>query len=381
MTTYYAKIVRTSTGLTMTPVYHTMTQTFGLNDTYGADGADGLLGKNHNAFIADRIHAKGGDDMVVSGYGADTVFGGSGDDLIADLSEGMIASFSGSDLFYGGTGDDVLSGKGGNDTLSGDEGNDRLFGDEGHDVLLGGTGADEMHGGLGSDVFHVDNTGDTVNEVAGAGEDTVTTRINYTLAANVEHLVIDATVSTGLTVSGNDLGNGMAGGRLGDVMRGLGGDDIIHGMDGADDLNGGEGQDYLDGGLGRDTLDGGAGMDNLIGGKDADTFVFAGAQVSGATNTAADVIKAGSGAIAFERGLDKIDLSGIDAMLGADMRDDQAFTFGAVVFRRGALQIADQDGMTQIAANVDSDLAAEFVVLIDDGAVSHTVYTASDFIL
>nr|WP_275094537.1 hypothetical protein [Pseudomonas nitroreducens] len=64
----------------------------------------------------------------------------------------------------GGPTDDVLLGLGGNDTL---------YGNGGNDTLDGGSGADRMEGGLGNDLYVVDNTGDSVVEASGAGDDSI----------------------------------------------------------------------------------------------------------------------------------------------------------------------------------------------------------------
>src|SRR6185369_15021185 len=55
------------------------------------------------------------------------------------------------------------------DTLTGLSGNDTLTGLGGDDYLDGGAGADTMIGGKGNDSYVVDNAGDVVTEVIGAG--------------------------------------------------------------------------------------------------------------------------------------------------------------------------------------------------------------------
>ena len=82
-----------------------------------------------------------------------------------------------------------------------------------------------MVGGQGNDAYDVDNLGDVIIENAGEGSDVVFVSVNnYTLAANVETGVISS--STGLTLTGNDLGN------------------ALFGNIGNDTLNGGLGQDF-----------------------------------------------------------------------------------------------------------------------------------------
>lgn len=86
------------------------------------------------------------DDVHLSGgAGADTLLGGSGDDL---LNGG-----AGADLLQGGDGDDHLVGGGGNDTLMGGADDDVLNGGGGSDTLIGGMGDDTLIGGGGEDTF------------------------------------------------------------------------------------------------------------------------------------------------------------------------------------------------------------------------------------
>src|SRR5204862_525477 len=97
-----------------------------------------------------------------------------------------------------------------------------------------GIGADTMIGGAGNDTYFVDNAGDVVTESAGAGFDAVWASVTYTLAPNVEVLVLNGTDNIGGT--GNDLGN------------------IIIGNDGNNRIDGSTGADAMIGGGGNDTF-------------------------------------------------------------------------------------------------------------------------------
>ncbi|WP_232627910.1 calcium-binding protein [Methylobacterium sp. Leaf118] len=115
------------------------------------------------------------------------------------------------------------------------KGNDRITGSIFDDYLDGWGGADWLYGGAGNDTYIVDNIGDRTVEASGAGTDTVRSSVNYTLAANVENLVLTGT--NGLSATGNSAANA---------------------------LTGNAGANRLDGGAGTDTMTGGAGDDTYL---------------------------------------------------------------------------------------------------------------------
>ncbi len=128
-----------------------------------------------------------------------------------------------------------------NDDLTGNAGHNVLTGRAGNDTLRGWSGADTMIGGLGNDTYLVENAGDIVTENLNQGTDTVSSRLTYTLPANVERLSLSGTSVI------NGTGNGLA--------------NVITGNSAVNQLNGGSGNDTLDGGLGNNRLTGGAGND------------------------------------------------------------------------------------------------------------------------
>ena len=132
-----------------------------------------------------------------------------------------------------GTSSNVLTGSEQVDVLLGGSGVDTLKGNGGNDVLNGGTNADSMIGGDGDDYYYVDNAGDVVTEGddEGSGSDTVSSKVSYTLSANVEDLIL-----TGASINGT-------GNALDNTITGSAGNNILDGQGGADLLIGGNGND------------------------------------------------------------------------------------------------------------------------------------------
>ncbi|HLO76565.1 MAG TPA: M10 family metallopeptidase [Magnetospirillum sp.] len=136
----------------------------------------------------------------------------------------------------GGTGTDTITGNSAANSLAGNAGNDTLSGGSGNDILDGGTGVDRLYGGLGNDTYMVDSLSDVIVESAGAGIDTVSSSVNFTLGSTCENLRLtgNAAVATGNALAGNAAAN---------TLNGLGGNDILTGGNGLDSLIGGAGND------------------------------------------------------------------------------------------------------------------------------------------
>ena len=243
----------------------------------------------------------------------------------------------------GTAGTDTLGGTAKGDLLQGLDGADKLNGGGGDDLLDGGAGGDRMVGGTGNDTYVVDAKADKVIEQAGKGRDTVLSSISYSLGDNVEvlHLTGDANIGG----RGNALAN---------------------------EIQGNRGANILDGRDGADVLIGGGGRDQLTGGTGADTFRF-GEGDTGRTTAAADRILDFSQAQG-----DRIDLSAIDARAGTAA--DDAFRFigtGAFTGKAGELRSFSGGGDTFVAADIDGDKAADYVIRLDG---QHTL-VAADFVL
>ncbi len=150
---------------------------------------------------------------------------------------------------------ETLNAFGGNDTLLAGDGDDTLNGGAGRDRMEGQAGNDTMVGGADNDTYYVTDLGDEVIEATAEGGDSVYATLSWTLAANIENLILQT--SADINATGN-LGK--------NTLTGNAGENQLSGLAGADTLNGAAGNDRLIGGAGKDVLTGGA---------DADTFVFA----------------------------------------------------------------------------------------------------------
>ncbi len=122
------------------------------------------------------------------------------------------------------------------ENIVGSKYNDKLTGDAGDNNLNGGLGNDIMTGGDGND-YYVATAGDVIVEAADEGTDTVETKTDYILGANLENLVMKSG-------SFNGTGNGLA-----------------------NTITGNTSANIIDGGLntsGFDTMEGGSGNDTYI---------------------------------------------------------------------------------------------------------------------
>lgn len=157
-----------------------------------------------------------------------------------------------------------------------------------------------------------------------------------------------------------------------DILSGFQGNDTVNGLAGDDTLVGALGSDVLQGGEGNDVLLGGAGVDRLFGNAGTDTFGFT-ATIDSGMGAKADMI------MDFIIGLDRIDLSAIDANLG--MNGNQAFSFiGAGFFTGKAAQlrsVSAKDGTTIVSGDLNGDRAADFQVKV----VGAKALTSADFYL
>jgi len=232
------------------------------NNITGTNASQTLNGTD----LPDFIQALGGNDTLNGGVGADSMVGGTGNDLyFVDNAGDQTVEVAGggtdevrTTLAVHALGDqvEILRFTGvGNFAGTGSAQNNAIFGGTGNDTLDGGAGNDTMTGGAGNDTYHVNGTADVITEGAGGGTDTaISSGTAFTLGANVENLV--STNAVGATLRGNTLANQIQGG------------------DGNDNMFGSTGNDTLIGGAGNDTLDGAVGSDSMAGGAGDDVYLF-----------------------------------------------------------------------------------------------------------
>jgi len=339
----------------------------GIENLTGSTHGDHLTGNTGDNRLDggagnDTLLGSGGNDILISGRGSNSVDGGSGSDWVlydwADAAVSVnllrttaqntwgagIDTLLGVENLLGTRFNDRLTGNIAANTLVGGEGNDTLLGSSGNDTLAGGTGDDYMDAGTGRDAASYADAGSavtvsllvtTAQNTGGGGTDTL---------LGVESLIGSRFADT---LTGNSTHNMLEGGD---------GDDTLDGGLRNDTLTGGAGDDLLLGGSGTDTLTGGEGRDVMWGGGSADIFIFTSLGETGTIALEADII------MDFTNGVDRIDLSGIDADAATDA--DDAFT--TLI---GAEDVFDTAGQLKLVngvlyGNTDEDALPEFAIVL-----------------
>ncbi|MEO0764576.1 MAG: hypothetical protein AAFY75_01045 [Pseudomonadota bacterium] len=340
----------------------------------GRGGDDTLQGFSGDDWVDgndgdDVVRGGAGDDVVAGGAGADALDGRAGDDLLisgaapgSPLSDEELAALrDGTDI------EDIVTGVGELE-LTDDGDADTLVGGTGDDIMVFGAG-DSATGDAGADIFAIfaegagDDPAPAVVEDYAADEDALALyfQSDVTLAdavVTVEDDGDDALISVdgdvvgrvvgaagavtlddiellqaeaevepveqvGQTIEGDDTGEPLAGTVLPEAINGNGGDDDIEGGGGADTISGGEGNDVVQGQAGFDEINGDAGND-LIQGRGGSDSIDGGADddwVDGNDN--ADTVDGGEGDDTVVGGL------GADVLTGGD--DDDVVVAGELL--------------------------------------------------
>lgn len=246
--------------------------------------------------------------------GNDTIFGGSGEDVIlADRGNDTVFGDADADAILGGAGSDTLRGGTGNDAIFGDslspgfagpDDIDVISGDEDDDFLVGGGLGDSLDGGLGNDVLLGDY-------YIGLFSGTVPLQASFQIPVNIPVLPTDTTVLQTIQVfvpgASLPIGSGNEGN---DTLVGGFGDDLAIGDKGSDQISLGFGTDVGIGGAGADFINGGFGDDFILGDFVSPNFL----EIDGADTLlgeeGVDVIVGGGGGDSITGGL------GDDVLLG-----------------------------------------------------------------
>jgi Ca2+-binding RTX toxin-like protein len=252
----------------------------------GGSGNDLILSDSGTTYPLNATSAVGGNDTIQGGLGNDTIYSMAGNDFVGGgTGNDVLHLGAGNDIANGDSGDDVLNGGDGDDLLAGSAGVDQLFGNDGNDWLIGGnyaaigvvaaeTSADTVDGGDGNDILLGDSWSLAAPFDLGTegGNDTLTGGDGDDLLAgqagndNINGGAGDDDIWAG---AGNDNLRGEAGN---DQFQAGPGNDIVRGGDGNDEMFGGPGNDILLGDAGDDSLTGNEGRDILIGGHNSDAL-------------------------------------------------------------------------------------------------------------
>lgn len=296
--------------------------------------------------LANRITGNTGDNALDGAGGADWLGGGAGNDsyVIDDAGDVVVEAFdAGIDDVRASvsctlsanvenlalTGLAAINGTGNelDNRITGNSMNNVLTGDAGNDILDGGLGSDTLIGGSGDDTYYVNIGSDTVVENPCNGTDTVHASVSYTLADNLENLLLDGMLA--VTGTGNTGNNYLRGSDSANILDGSAGNDLLEGGNGLDVLNDLSGKGYLNGGADSDSLTGGASNQLFIGG------------------TGQDVVTTGNGAdiVAFNRG------DGIDIVNGGSGTDNTLSLGGGIRYTDLSLSKVINDLVLNVGAS------------------------------
>ncbi len=206
----------------------------GSDQLFGFGGDDNLWGgSQNNPDVPNTMIGGTGNDQYQVFVAGDTIIElpgeGDSDRVVSYLPVFVLPAnveylnYSGTESFTG------IGNDGAYNEIAGGTGADTLVGLGGNDTLRGGTGAaNTLLGGTGDDFYVVEAIGDSVIELAGEGNDSVSARVSvFTLPDHVERLSYFGTGA--FTGTGNALDNPIYGGSGGDTLFGLDGDDDLGG--------------------------------------------------------------------------------------------------------------------------------------------------------
>jgi Ca2+-binding RTX toxin-like protein len=240
-------------------------------EAYGGPGDDELKATPDTRDVPQPttyIEGEAGNDIIVSGNGADELHGGDGNDTMQ--------AFSGPDVVRGEAGDDSVS-AGKEEPLP-----------NAADVVDGGPGFDRIpdvdsdyNRGFDDNVS-VSVDGQPNDGEAGEGDNVI----------DVEKFRV---VADHATIVGSGAADDIFVEGYGSTIKGMGGNDRLIAYDGQDSIEGGDGDDYLEGGFHNDVLDGGPGKDQFVGDRNETDVIPIGNDQIRARDGVAEQVSCGIG--------------------------------------------------------------------------------------
>ena len=207
-----------------------------LTGTASSGTGNGLSNTLVGNSMANTLAGLGGNDFYIIDSLDDAVFeaSGAGTDTVASGVNGYTLAANAEVLILAG-----MANAGTGNILA-----NSLIGNSLANTLDGGDAIDTMQGGLGDDFYVINTTGEVVVEssLVGGGFDTVSSGVSYTLAANVEALILAGSAT--LSGTGNSLNNLLVGNAAANILVALDGNDTLDGGAGNDSLVGGSGNDF-----------------------------------------------------------------------------------------------------------------------------------------
>jgi Ca2+-binding RTX toxin-like protein len=250
---------------------------------FGGDGADTVLVTFATTAqtVTGGNDSSDGNDFILTGSGADLIFGNGGNDTLhsGSGSDTVVAGFGNDSVFQSGGGSSGLFfGNQGNDSFNVYSGNDTTYGGLGNDsVIDSGTGRPMYFGNEGADTVDASgNTGGGLTVIGGQdsadGNDSILTGSGADwIFGNGGNDTINtgAGANTAIGGQGSDL---ITAGAVNDLVFANEANDTVIAGDGANTVFGGQGNDSILAGTGRDTLQGNEGNDTIRGGLAIDTI-------------------------------------------------------------------------------------------------------------
>ncbi len=237
--------------------------------------------------------------------GADTAFGGAGNDRLQAYAQTK------DNTFDGGDGNDELNGAAGNDTLRGGAGDDRLVGDpiqeHGADVLDGGPGRDTVDDFVHPDPYDLRPATVTLDGRSDDGIESEGDNVtNVEIVKSASGVQFRGTDGPEIVIAAQGGGKGF--------QYGMGGDDTLTGSDDDETIDGGAGDDDIRGGYGNDTITGGPGRDKLLGDRDARCNELACDISPGSASDTIDAVDGEADAVSCGPGNDTAKVDAVDTV-------------------------------------------------------------------